>query len=391
MKVIGFTGSRADYYLQRPLFKRLNVDSDISFGLVVGGNIPSELSGQTLIDIANDNFYIIESIELPPNAITSTHSYQIALFCLAFEPIIKSFCPDVAIVYADRYETFAFALTAFHNDIIVFHLEAGDITQGGTYDDSLRHCISKMSHIQASSTTNGLKVLHSLGEESWRSICIGLLSYESMLDCNLLDAYQVHDNLCLTKEYPLIIVTMHSIPSSLEDSLNDNANLLEALILVSNSIFIDIIITSPNQDFGGHLLSQQIEDYLPRIRSCQYIESLGGFNYHSLISLATDKVVIICGNSSSVIKEAPYFGAHGLNIGRRQSGREAASTQFNVSGTCADIVDAILLLSNTPCAVGYNPYLSELPSLKAVSFLKNILLTKSNSQILLKLWSHNLP
>ena len=34
-------------------------------------------------------------------------------------------------------------------------------------------------------------------------------------------------------------------------------------------------------------------------------------------------------NSSSIIKEAPFYGAHSLNIGTRQLGRESSSTQVN--------------------------------------------------------------
>ena len=37
------------------------------------------------------------------------------------------------------------------------------------------------------------------------------------------------------------------------------------------------------------------------------------------MSLAKERIVIVCGNSSSVIKEAPINGAHSLNIGVRQA------------------------------------------------------------------------
>ena len=56
------------------------------------------------------------------------------------------------------------------------------------------------------------------------------------------------------------------------------------------------------------------------IRNAEYIESIGGVNYHSIMSLAKERIVIVCGNSSSVIKEAPFYGAHSLNIGVRQAG-----------------------------------------------------------------------
>ena len=44
--------------------------------------------------------------------------------------ILKKINPDLALVYADRFESFAFAVSATHSDSVLLHIEAGDITQG---------------------------------------------------------------------------------------------------------------------------------------------------------------------------------------------------------------------------------------------------------------------
>ena len=78
---------------------------------------------------------------------------------------------DLAIVYADRYESFALCLL-FHKKVPILHIEAGDITQGGTMDDSVRHAISRL--------VRSKNFLIDSREEEWRVFHCGLLSYSNL-------------------------------------------------------------------------------------------------------------------------------------------------------------------------------------------------------------------
>ena len=62
---------------------------------------------------------------------------------------------DLAIAYADRFETlgFSIATSQLHS---LLHMEAGDITNGGTPDDNVRHSITKLSHLFMTSTKGGI-------------------------------------------------------------------------------------------------------------------------------------------------------------------------------------------------------------------------------------------
>ena len=145
MKILSFTGSRAEYYILRPLFRKLSVLKDVEFRLIVSGGIIKEQENKTLNDIKADNINILRTINIP--AKYSNHSESIGYLCLKLTPVISEFNPDICIVYADRFESFAFAIASMHANKILLHIEAGDITEGGTYDDQIRHCISKMSHL----------------------------------------------------------------------------------------------------------------------------------------------------------------------------------------------------------------------------------------------------
>ena len=72
----GFTGSRAEYYLQRLLFQQLEEDPKVEFRLVVSGSIPNEIDLVTLNDIRKDGFIIESEIALPSNH--SSHTQSIA-------------------------------------------------------------------------------------------------------------------------------------------------------------------------------------------------------------------------------------------------------------------------------------------------------------------------
>ena len=382
MKILSFTGSRADFYLQKPFFNRIHSDPNINFHLIVGGNIPYETNQQTLSDICDSEY----NHSIVKSSLDSSHATQISEIIPQVENIISKTSPDVAVVYADRYESFAFALASFHNDLILFHIEAGDITEGGTYDDNIRHCISKMSHLYATSTKNGLRILERLGEEPWRAIHTGLLSYETLSITKNVSPESILQDLGLSSTKPLLLCTMHPIPDDPNTTKDESLHFFRALLQVSLSKTCNIIITSPNHDQGSSLIHEIIDQFLPQMSNTVYVESLGGMRYHSLLSLAKSHSVIVAGNSSSIIKEAPFYGAHGLNVGSRQTGRECASSQVNVDAHDEVLTSTITKLINIKPDTSFNPYFRENPSYDAYAFLTRIMSTMDSRKILRKRW-----
>ncbi len=385
MKILFFTGSRATYYLMRPLIKHMLKETDFELSIIISGGILKEESKKTLNDIKADGINILA--EIPITTKNINHAHTIGELCLNILPKIEKFIPDLAIVYADRYEAFSFAIAVSHSDIPILHLEAGDITEGGTHDDQVRHCISKLSHLFCTSTLSGCEVIKRLGEESWRTIHSGLISYDDMKSISEKDRKGVLDKLLIKKNEGIILGTMHPIPKNLELTQMETIEFLEALRIISNKIPFKIVLTSPNNDQGNQIIFDLIKNYLPRINNSIYIESLGGKSYHSLMSLSKNKNIIVCGNSSSIIKEAPFFGAHSLNIGSRQLGRESASTQVDSKADRNAIANNILKLSKKKCIKGLNPYFKENSSKVILEFIKRTFTYHNKEEILFKKWN----
>ena len=109
-----------------------------------------------------------------PDATNST-AKSIALGILSADSILPAYNLDAIFIYADRYEGFAMAVACSHLNIPICHIEGGDITNGGAFDDNIRHAITKLSHLHFTSNANSSQVLLTMGEEPWRIQNVGLL------------------------------------------------------------------------------------------------------------------------------------------------------------------------------------------------------------------------
>ena len=69
---------------------------------------------------------------------------------------------DQIVVHGDRVETLAGAIVGSLNNILVAHIEGGEIS--GTIDELIRHAVSKMSHIHLVANEEAKTRLLQLGE-----------------------------------------------------------------------------------------------------------------------------------------------------------------------------------------------------------------------------------
>ena len=64
---------------------------------------------------------------------------------IEFSTLFNNIRPDIVVVRGDRFEVLAATIAAAYSNIPLAHIEGGDVS--GTIDESVRHAITKFSHI----------------------------------------------------------------------------------------------------------------------------------------------------------------------------------------------------------------------------------------------------
>src|SRR5690606_34479450 len=70
--------------------------------------------------------------------------------------------PDIVLTVADRFETIATAIAASYMNIPVAHTQGGEVT--GSIDESVRHAVTKLSHIHFPATQRAYDYILRMGE-----------------------------------------------------------------------------------------------------------------------------------------------------------------------------------------------------------------------------------
>ncbi len=375
--LVFFSGNRAEYYIQEPLIIALARESIFNVYLILHHSYTSANTEK----LDNEAVNIIElssKLDKEEERYNSNymHSFVISnvIGQVAEYLVSQDVEFDLAVAYADRFETFAFAIATSQAGIPLLHMEAGDITEGGTPDDNVRHAISKISHLFMSSTKEGVKLLSEMGENLWRIHFSGLLGYASLENKQLtqIEINSLYEKYNLDSETSMVVVaTMHPLPFDQRASKKDAQELFIGLTTFANSnTNIRVLLTYPNSDHGSTEIVKMIENIgEPKIKKLRAL----GSDYHKVLSLSNRLKVVLIGNSSSIIKEAPFFNCFHINIGPRQTNRVAASSQIDLASSRQEIINILNRIRDsgeTQPPLDSNPYYKENSINEMISFIK---------------------
>ena len=339
-----FTGNRAEYGLQYPLLKAIEKHPNLDYKLLVSGAHLDSNFGNTLEEIENDGFHIDYEIkiEIGKDSKTST-SRAIGSGIMSISEALKEISPDIMVVYADRFEGFSAVIASTQMNIPTAHIEGGDLTEGGALDDSVRHAMSKLSHIHFTTNYQATNRLISMGEEEWRVHTVGFPAIDSILKGQYATPSEISEMLSIDLNLPIVLFTQHSITTEFEESIEQLMPSIDAMRLLAKQ-GVQVILTYPNNDAGGQeIISKLNEIKLESIKNIQVHKSLGRYLYHGLLALTKRPLskVACVGNSSSGIKETPIFGCPTVNIGSRQRGRLRGDNVIDVRYNQTEIFDAV--------------------------------------------------
>jgi GDP/UDP-N,N'-diacetylbacillosamine 2-epimerase (hydrolysing) len=313
------TGTRAEYGLLFWVIKSIHESPEFELQLIVTGTHLSPEFGSTISEIEQDGIPIARRIEMLLSSDTKVGTTKsLGLGLIGFADAFSELNPHLLLLLGDRYEIFAAAAAAMIGTIPIAHLHGGELTEGAI-DDSIRHAITKMSHIHFVAAEKYRRRVIQLGEDPNNVHVVGGLGIENILKLKLLSRQELEENLCITFSKKNFLVTFHPVTLDEENNQHQVYELLEALNSFPDAT---LIFTMPNADTNGRKLSKLINEYVSKRSNAYFFKSLGQLRYLSCISLV-DAVV---GNSSSGLIEVPAFRKATINIGDRQKGRICAES-----------------------------------------------------------------
>ena len=354
-KVLFITSSRADYGLLREVILETQSLNRETYLLVTGSHLSHEF-GNTIKEIKNDNVKKIIKRNILDQKFSENKisEYISKSINITSEVIIKK-KPDVIVILGDRYELLGSAIAAMILRIPIAHIHGGELTIGA-YDDSIRHSITKLSHLHFPVHDVYKKRLIQLGENPKTIFNFGALGAHAMSKIKTLKKSEIEKILKIKLNKKIILATFH--PVTLEKNMSKYyiKNLIRFLKKLKNYI---IIFTSPNFDSESNILRKEILSLEKKKDNIYFYKSLGSRIYISLMKIS----YLVIGNSSSGVLETPSFGVRTINIGDRQKGRIISGNIINCNYDVNSMSKAFNKLKKKSTK-SYNPFFKKKTPIK---------------------------
>lgn len=315
--------------------KRVQESSLLELQVVVTGMHLSPEFGLTYKQIEADGFPIHKKVEMLLSADTpGSISRSTGLGIIGMASALEDLQPDMLVVLGDRFEILSAVIAAGFACIPVAHLHGGEATFGAI-DESIRHSITKMSHVHFTATEDYRKRVIQLGEHPEFVYNVGAPGIENILSLDLMDRTELEQDPGIIFQKKNVLVTFHPVTLEQNSASLQMESLLAALDKIQDT---GIIFTLPNADAGGRVIIEKINDWVKQNENrAAAFSSLGQLRYLSLLA----QVDAVVGNSSSGLIEVPAFGIGTVNIGDRQAGRIRGETVIDCIPETAAIVEAI--------------------------------------------------
>ncbi len=336
-KICVVTGSRAEYGLLYWLMKEVDSSKDLELQIIVTGMHLSSEFGLTYKQIEEDGFSIGFKVDmLLASDSEKSISKSIGVGMIGLADAMSELRPDLLVVLGDRFEIFAAATVATIARIPIAHLHGGETTEG-SFDESFRHSITKMSHLHFTAAEQYRNRVIQLGEHPDRVYNVGAVGIDNIKRLSLLSRDAVEESIGFKLGLRNLLVTFH--PVTLEN-LTAKSQFCCLLSVLDKLEDTSLLFTKANADPGGRVINEMIDQYvMSHSNKSVAFTSLGQLRYLSVMQYM-DGVV---GNSSSGLLEAPSFQIGTVNIGDRQRGRIRAASVID----CEPTIESIWLAFKT--------------------------------------------
>ncbi|HVS70892.1 MAG TPA: UDP-N-acetylglucosamine 2-epimerase [Phycisphaerae bacterium] len=307
------TGTRAEFGIWTPILHALQQSKILRLQLIVTGMHLQPQFGYTIRDVEASGIPIEAVVDMYRPDDLPAASLGRAVTRLGAE--LAALQPDLLLLLGDRLEMLAAANAALTSHIPIAHLHGGE-TAPGTWDEQIRHALTKLAHLHFPATKRAAQRIQQMGEDPRTIHTIGAPALDTLqrflagaMPCGAGAPLGMPVALSLLKKNALLL--LH--PSSPNDDLEQTrTSLLLRALRAANIPFTAI---GPNNDPGhAGILRAYKEMGLER----SVVMSLSQPNFWQLLTHAS----LLIGNSSAGIIEAASFALPVINLGDRQKGRQ---------------------------------------------------------------------
>ena len=315
-KILFITGTRADFGKLKPLMQEISKLEEYEYAIFATGMHQLSKYGKTLNEIEKAGltnvFPYINQVDSDDMEMILANTIK------GLSRYLRETTVDLIVVHGDRVEALAGAITGSLRNILVAHVEGGEIS--GTIDELIRHSISKLSHIHFVATDTAKKRLLQLGEKENTIYQIGSPDVDVMLSDNLPSLKDAMSRYQIDYENYAIAI-LHPVTTDSLDIQRSNAEIFVDSLIDSQ---MNYIVIYPNNDSGANEIFLSYE----KLIDCPRTKVFPSLRFEYFLTFLRNSEYII-GNSSAGIHEAPIYAVPTINIGTRQENRFSHETIFD--------------------------------------------------------------
>ena len=306
-KILFITATRADFGKLKSLIKITKKSNKFLVYIVVTGMHMIPRFGNTYQEI--NKFFKSNIVKFKNQKFGDSLEAVLTNTTEKFSKIVKKIKPDLILIHGDRIESLACALVGSLNHILTAHIEGGEVS--GNIDDTIRHAVTKLSHIHFVGNNKAKKRVLNMGEKKNSVFTIGSPDMDILLSKKLPPIKFVKKKYGIKfKNYAILL--WHPVTSKIYRLKKDTNKLINFV----NRYNQNFVVIYSNNDPGTEII---IDGYKKLLKTDKN-KIFRSIRFENFVSLLKNSKFII-GNSSSGIYEAPIFAVPAINIGDRQHKR----------------------------------------------------------------------
>lgn len=327
-KVVFVTGTRADFGKISPLARVCEEKNHRIFFFVTGMHMLEQygLTKEEVRDFSCGEVYEFVN-QLPNDELSSILQKTIS----GLGDFVDLVDPDIVFYHGDRVEALAAALVCCTKKVHGSHIEGGELS--GTIDEIFRHATTKLSTSHFVSSDRAKELIGRMGEKHNTIFHIGspeLDEHNKDSDVSFLSVKSRYD--ITFNDYG--IISLH--PVFYESELM--GSITKKVFSELDGLKKNFVVILPNNDPGSLEIQSVIEEY----KGCKNFRILPNLRFE-YFSILMKNAKLIVGNSSIVVREAPFIGIPSINIGTRQNNRSTAPSIIHIDNDHLDGLGKIAL------------------------------------------------